>query len=231
MNNLIRTGLSTFSCRNFAKFSFSSGTKCMYSSSKNDGLSQTGQNPTVETPTSSDKNTTIPKLSSLKSSSESNLSSDSPIKGLFANSFNQKSQTGNKPQGNFMDNYKNYVRAPNSGNSGMNSRINKIDLFRDSFPDASKASFSGDYKNLKLQVESSYGRSIAVFGDNPVFALRKLQRIITQNKVRKILYLKKRHEKPFVKRARLAKEANAFRVKKQVREKVNMVLRMKGWGF
>ncbi|OMJ30072.1 hypothetical protein AYI69_g400 [Smittium culicis] len=231
MNNLIRAGLSTFGCRNFAKFSFNSGAKCMYSSSNKDGVSKSGQNPSAETPSSSDKNTTIPKLSALKSTAESNLSSDSPIKGLFANSLNQTSKADNKPKGNFMDNYKNYVRAPNSGNSGMNSRIDKIRIMQNSFQDVNGTSFSKDYKNLSLQVESSIGRSIAVFSDNPVFALRKLQRIITQNKIRKILYLKKRYEKPFVKRARLAKEANAFRVKKQVREKVNMVLRMKGWGF
>ncbi|PVU98531.1 hypothetical protein BB559_001507 [Furculomyces boomerangus] len=176
--------------------------------------------------------TTNPEQTQKDVGSKQELGDQSLVKNLFIkDSLKIKSKPSMDSFGDTFKNIANYNRPSPKGNASSfnkfslsDQNVNDQDLIRKSLEDQTNSS-------LSLKFEVSVGRSIAVHGDNPMIAYRRLQRILTANKVRKILFLKRRYEKPFVKRQREAKEANAWRVKKAVRNKVSMVLRMKGWGF
>ncbi|OLY81265.1 hypothetical protein AYI68_g4628 [Smittium mucronatum] len=237
MNSLIRSGLFSLPTKSFSKLSFQTLSKCMYSSD--------GKDSGIPAENVLDSNSKT--VQNLQAKSDSGNPSDKipglSIKTLFAGNnkqipiLNHLENSRSQAPKKFMEDNPNYVRGALAANSGMDSRSDKIRMLRNVFSvnraqvSTPAGSYNELYNSMKFVPEVSVGRSIAVYGDNPTSAYRKLQRMITVNKVRKILRLKSRYEKPFVKRARLAKEANAWRVKKQVKNKVNMVLKMKGWGF
>ncbi|KAJ1666810.1 hypothetical protein IW140_002535 [Coemansia sp. RSA 1813] len=75
------------------------------------------------------------------------------------------------------------------------------------------------------------GRSVAVISGGPSKAYARLNRIMTENNVRRELFLRKRYEKPKYKRQRLRFESHARRFKDEVRNKVHLVMKMKSWGI
>ncbi|KAJ2887597.1 hypothetical protein IWW38_005104, partial [Coemansia aciculifera] len=69
---------------------------------------------------------------------------------------------------------------------------------------------------------SIVGRAVPVTNGNPAKAYGRLNRILTENNVRRELFLRKRYEKPKYKRQRLRRESHARLFKEEVRRKVHL---------
>ncbi|KAJ2746146.1 hypothetical protein GGI20_001569 [Coemansia sp. BCRC 34301] len=78
---------------------------------------------------------------------------------------------------------------------------------------------------------SIVGRAVPVVNGNPAKAYGRLNRILTENNIRRELYLRKRYEKPKYKRQRLRRESHARLFKEEVRRKVHLVMNMRSWGM
>ncbi|KAJ2247320.1 hypothetical protein GGI13_005093 [Coemansia sp. RSA 455] len=78
---------------------------------------------------------------------------------------------------------------------------------------------------------SVVGRAVPVTNGNPASAYGRLNRILTENNVRRELFLRKRYEKPKYKRQRLRRESHARLFKEEVRRKVHLVMNMRNWGM
>ncbi|KAJ2825914.1 hypothetical protein FBU31_003580 [Coemansia sp. 'formosensis'] len=78
---------------------------------------------------------------------------------------------------------------------------------------------------------SVIGRAVPVTNGNAASAYGRLNRILTENNVRRELYLRKRYEKPKYKRQRLRRESHARLFKEEVRRKVHLVMNMRNWGM
>ncbi|KAJ2284897.1 hypothetical protein IWW55_007412, partial [Coemansia sp. RSA 2706] len=75
------------------------------------------------------------------------------------------------------------------------------------------------------------GRSVPVFGGGAARAYSRLNRILSENKIREEVMRRRRHEKPTYKRQRLRRESHARRFKDAVRKKVHLVWKMKTLGI
>ncbi|KAJ2549440.1 hypothetical protein EV175_004449 [Coemansia sp. RSA 1933] len=75
------------------------------------------------------------------------------------------------------------------------------------------------------------GVTVDVAAGTPGKAYARLNRIITENNVRRELMLRKRYEKPKYKRQRLRFESHARRFKEEVQRNVHLVKKMKNWGM
>ncbi|KAJ2331240.1 hypothetical protein GGH92_009285, partial [Coemansia sp. RSA 2673] len=80
--------------------------------------------------------------------------------------------------------------------------------------------------NMGSSVE---GRSVPVINNSPASAYGRLNRILTENKVRTELRLRHRYEKPKYKRQRLKRESHARLFKEEVRRKVHLIMKMRNW--
>ncbi|KAJ1674645.1 hypothetical protein EV182_002850 [Spiromyces aspiralis] len=80
---------------------------------------------------------------------------------------------------------------------------------------------------LSMEQGISYGRSLAVHNGRPGHTYRMLNNLLNENGVREELRLRRRYEKPTLRRRREHREANARRFGQAVREKVQLVLKMK----
>ncbi|KAJ1898044.1 hypothetical protein LPJ66_002997 [Kickxella alabastrina] len=89
-------------------------------------------------------------------------------------------------------------------------------------------SLSSQISNTGSQV---VGRSVPVAAGSAVKAYGRLNRILSENNVRRELSLRKRYEKPKYKRQRLKREGHARRFKEEVRKKVHLIMQMKNWGM
>ncbi|KAJ1919828.1 hypothetical protein H4219_001737 [Mycoemilia scoparia] len=76
----------------------------------------------------------------------------------------------------------------------------------------------------------STGRSLAVEHGRVGFTFRKLNQMMEDNGVKKELRLRRRYEKPTLRRKRERREANSRRFAAAVREKVKLVMKMKNCG-
>ncbi|KAI8320285.1 hypothetical protein GQ54DRAFT_243790, partial [Martensiomyces pterosporus] len=74
------------------------------------------------------------------------------------------------------------------------------------------------------------GRSVPVVAGGANKAYARLNRILSDNNIRRELSLRRRYEKPKYKRQRLRQESHARRFKEEVKQKVNLIMKMKNWG-
>ncbi|KAJ2504591.1 hypothetical protein IWW47_002453 [Coemansia sp. RSA 2052] len=92
--------------------------------------------------------------------------------------------------------------------------------------------FANNLTNMIHNIGSSVvGRAVPVTNGNPAKAYGRLNRILTENNVRRELFLRKRYEKPKYKRQRLRRESHARLFKEEVRRKVHLVMNMRNWGM
>ncbi|KAJ1950634.1 hypothetical protein FBU59_000583 [Linderina macrospora] len=81
------------------------------------------------------------------------------------------------------------------------------------------------------QGASVVGRSVPVASGGANRAYMRLNRILSDNGIRRELQLRRRYEKPKYKRQRLRQESHARRFKEEVKQKVHLIMRMKNWGM
>ncbi|KAJ2162230.1 hypothetical protein GGF46_000847 [Coemansia sp. RSA 552] len=81
--------------------------------------------------------------------------------------------------------------------------------------------------NIEVQ---QVGRSVPVMAGGARQAYDRLNRILSQNRIRQEKMRRRRYEKPTYKRQRLRREGHARRFKEEVRQKVHLVYKMKRLG-
>ncbi|KAJ1965968.1 Dpp4p [Dipsacomyces acuminosporus] len=89
--------------------------------------------------------------------------------------------------------------------------------------------------NLSSQISNIgshvVGRSVPVVAGGATKAYARLNRILSDNNIRRELSLRRRYEKPKYKRQRLRQESHARRFKEEVKQKVHLIMKMKNWGI
>ncbi|KAI9500264.1 hypothetical protein GGI25_001142 [Coemansia spiralis] len=126
-----------------------------------------------------------------------------------------------------------------SGPSGSNTRDGSKSPAANVTKEPTKVSLTESRLNFANKLTNSIanmgtkaiGRSVPVTAGGASKAYARLNRIITDNNVRRELNLRRRYEKPKYKRQRLRYESHARRFKKEVQKKVQLIMKMKDWGI
>ncbi|KAJ2083175.1 hypothetical protein H4R24_001005 [Coemansia sp. RSA 988] len=84
---------------------------------------------------------------------------------------------------------------------------------------------------LAKREDGMVSRSVPVLHGEAARAFGRLNRILSENNIRRELKLRERYEKPTNKRQRLRRESHARRFKDEVRRKVHLVYKMSRWGL
>ncbi|KAJ1970791.1 hypothetical protein H4R35_005654 [Dimargaris xerosporica] len=117
------------------------------------------------------------------------------------------------------------TRLPNANSSRgfSSSQATFRSPLAQNFPPSTERNL-GPYK---IGENHSSGRSLGVSSSSPVVAYYRLNRILNENDVRREFKLRRRYEKPTQKRIRLKVERSNRRFNALVREKLNLVEKMR----